>query len=120
MYESYFELRKKTMDKNDVVRLLTVQTELCVQEKDAIYCFGMSKMTCVVETTGSEKHYYFLKFVEFLELMGRVAHFKFTDSSMSLVTKLENVLDEVLGTMSIKRLDPVFTVVDESEPDSDY
>lgn len=104
----------------DVVKLLTVKTDLILLDKDAIYCFGMSKMTCVVETVGSEKSYYFLKFAEFLELMGRVAHFKFTDPNMSLVTKLENVLDEILGTMNIKRLDPVFTVVDESEPDSDY
>ena len=61
------------MDKEDVITLLTVQTDLFVKETDAIQCFGMCKMTVVTETKGADKHYNELKFCEFLELMGRIA-----------------------------------------------
>ena len=113
VYESYFEARKKAMDKADVIRLLTVDTELFAQEKDAIYCYGMSKMTCVVESVGSDKSYGLMKFSEFLELMGRAAQLKYAPASdqpeaaaMSFPQKLEYVLDAVLATKGLQRLDP--------------
>ena len=39
---------------------------------------------------------------------------------MTLAAKMENVLDAVLEVKDIKRIEPQVTVVDESEPDSDY
>ena len=38
------------MDIKDAVRLFTEQTDLLANEKEVIYCFGMSKMTLITET----------------------------------------------------------------------
>lgn len=55
-----------------------------------------------------------MSFPEFLEMCGRVAHHRFKDdenvSSLDLSQKLEFVLDEVLGTIFVKRKDPVIIV----------
>lgn len=44
-------------------------------------------------------------------MCGRVAHFRFKDdpntSSLDLQQKLEFVLDEILATQEVKRLDPI-------------
>jgi len=84
-------------------------------------------MTCVTETKGSDAVYGQLKFAEFLELMGRIAQLKYQASNdkpeyaqMTLAAKMENVLDVVLEVKDIKRIEPSITIVDESEPDSDY
>jgi hypothetical protein len=127
VYESYFGARKKYMDKADVITLLTIHTDLFIKDTDAIQCYGMCQMTCVTETKGSDAVYGQLKFCEFLELMGRIAQLKYQASAdkpeyaqMTLAAKMENVLDVVLEVKDIKRIEPSITVVDESEPDSDY
>lgn len=57
-------------------------------------------------------------------MIGRVAHFRYKGdpdyANVDLASKIEFVLDEVLGTMNIKRLDPIVIVLDESESDEDY
>lgn len=92
-------------------------------EKHATYCFGMSKMTVVKETTDHRK-YQQMQFIEFCEMMGRVAHFKYKDdpemSKVELHTKLEYVMDEVLGAFNIQRIEPEVKVLDESESDDEY
>jgi len=100
LYESYFEPRKKSMSIDDTISLFMKDTGLLAQEKDVVYCFGMSKMTCVIETKESDKKYQFLMFSEFLEMVGRVAHYKFChDEEMKnipLPGKIEVILDEIL------------------------
>ena len=53
-----------------------------------------------------------------------MAHFRYKDdpdyANVDLASKIEFVLDEVLGTLNIKRLDPIVIVLDESESDEDY
>lgn len=66
-----------------------------------------------------------LKFVELLELMGRIAYQKFKDhpdmhDSMSLAQKIEHVLDVVLKMVGVERKDVHNNVVEESESDDDY
>lgn len=72
------------------------------------YCFGMSKMTTVYEkerkTSSSQTE---LEFVEFLEMLGRVAHIKFLGSELEettdLATKIEYVLDDLFVLIETKR-----------------
>mmetsp|Transcript_32855 Transcript_32855/g.50226 ORF Transcript_32855/g.50226 Transcript_32855/m.50226 type:complete len:100 (+) Transcript_32855:7203-7502(+) len=80
LYETFFEPRKRYMSIDDAIRLFMKDTGILAKDTDVIYCFGMSKMTCVVETKDSDKKYHQLIFPEFLELIGRVAQFKFKDN----------------------------------------
>lgn len=57
-------------------------TNLNLIEKDAIFCYGMSKMT--VDREHEKNHLYSqLAFVEFLEMIGRIAHSKFRHTTMN-------------------------------------
>jgi hypothetical protein len=111
------------MDLQDCQELFYHRTGLLKQEKFVTYCFGMSKMTVIDEVKGGKK-YQTISFIEFVELIGRVAHFRYKDdvdySNVDLASKIEFVLDEILGTLNIKRLDPIVIVLDESESDEDY
>jgi len=93
-------------------------------EKDAIYCFGMCKMSVILEQENMWQ-YKHLKFVELLELIGRIAYQKFKDhpelhESLSLAQKIEHVLDVVFKLVDVTRKDVVNNVVEESESDDDY
>ena len=66
-----------------------------------------------------------LKLVELLEMIGRVAHFKFKDNAelsenMTLAQKIEHVLDIMLKLVNVPRKDVTLNIVDESESDDDY
>lgn len=58
-------------------------------------------MTCISETKEAEKHYTCLQFVEFLELIARVAHLKFSAEhgapeevvKQDLSQKIDNILE---------------------------
>ena len=124
VYTNYHEPRKKFMTMNDAMSLMMKDTSLGLIEKDAIYCFGMCKMSVIFEQENMWQ-YKQLKFVELLELMGRIAYQKFKDhpdmhDSMSLAQKIEHVLDVVLKMVGVERKDVQNNVVEESESDDDY
>ena len=54
-------------------------TGLGLNEKEAIYCYGMCKMTVLLESE-NRWQYMQLKLVELLEMIGRIAAFKFRDT----------------------------------------
>lgn len=89
------------MDLHDCYDLFMRATEILPAEKDIMYCFGMSKMT-VVNETKDDNNYNMLQFSEFLEMIARVAHFKFSSpgqeefKNLSLASKIEYILDEIL------------------------
>ena len=43
------------MDVRDAFSLFREETGLIAQEQDVLYCFGMSKMTCIAESKDSER-----------------------------------------------------------------
>lgn len=49
VYNSYHEPRKKFMTMGDALGLMMRDTQLALTEKDAIYCFGMCKMSVIFE-----------------------------------------------------------------------
>jgi len=124
VYTNYHEPRKKYMTMNDAMSLMMKDTNLGLIEKDAIYCFGMCKMSVIYEQENMWQ-YKQLKFVELLELMGRITHQKFKDhpelhESLTLAQKIEHVLDSVLRMVGVERKDVQNNVVEESESDDDY
>lgn len=88
------------MSLTQAIDLLTVRSSLELSVRDAIYCYGMSKMTCAEENAPGKlpDHYQKIEFVEFLEMIGRVAEVKFKGTEMGELTlhkKLEYTLDDL-------------------------
>ena len=124
VYSHFFDPRKKYMTMQDALDLMIRLTPLNLTEKDAIYCYGMCKMTVINEAEESTLKYKRLQFVELLELMGRVAEVKFRgtemESSLNLAQKIEFVLDDVLQLVEVKRKDVNIVVDEQSESDDEY
>ena len=99
-------------------------TPLLLTEKDAYFCYGMCKMTCVNEAEESTMRYKRLQFVELLELIGRIADVKFRgtemETSMTLAQRIEFVIDDVLTLVDGKRKDVIIIIDEQSESDDDY
>jgi hypothetical protein len=69
------------MSMKNALSFMMKDTALNVIEKDAIYCYGMCKMT-VANENDKNSQYFELKRVEFLEMIGRVAENKFKNTNM--------------------------------------
>lgn len=124
VYTNYHEPRKKFMTMADALSLMMKDTTLGLIEKDAIYCYGMCKMSVILEQDNMWQ-YKQLKFVELLELVGRIAHQKFKDhpelaESLTLAQKIEHVLDVIFKMVDVQRKEVHNNVVEESESDDDY
>lgn len=95
-----------------------------ISEKDAIFSYGMSKMTVIDESHDIIAKYKRIQYVEFLEFLGRVAMCKFNGTEMDalpLCTKIEYVLDDILPLVGEKRKEAKRSVADEvSESDDEY
>ena len=57
VYAHFFDPRKKYMTMNDALDVMIRLTPLSMTEKDAIYCYGMCKMTVVNEAEDSTVRY---------------------------------------------------------------
>ena len=80
----------------NVKDLFMVESDVKLLEKDVIYNFAMSKMTVPDENVDGPQKYGQLAFVEFLEMIARVAHQKFKGSEMEglpLQEQIEHVID---------------------------
>ena len=122
VYKSFFEPRKKYMTKLDCVDLITKVTKIIPDENKVIYCFGMSKMHVTYET--SQKHVYDeMKYVEYLEFLGRCAYTKFSGpgyEDYEMVEKFKTFLDEFLPNFGMVRKEVEFEEEELSESDPDY
>ena len=107
----------------DALSLFTKRTDIGLNEKDATYCYGMSKMT-VPNENDDAKRYNSLYFVEFLEMIGRVADLKFQGSELQdipLHNKIEYIIDDLFVLIpGAKRTLVSFEPEEETESDSDY
>ena len=111
------------MSKENAMDFMMHDTNLQMNEKDSIYCFGMCKMIVVKENENS-KQYLALQFVEFLEMIGRIADLKFksTETNDELLAKrIEFVLDDIIPPiLEVPRKETNIITVEESESDDDY
>lgn len=127
VYGLYRTATQKHMTMEDALDLFCFLSDCGLSLKDATYCYGMAKMTCANENEDSAKKYQRLLFVEFLEMIGRVADHKFQGSELEalpLDRKIEFVLDEVFSALpkeqNTKRQQPDVEIEEETESDPDY
>jgi len=57
LYAFYFDPRKKYMSMQDALDMMIKQCPLLMTEKDAFFCYGMCKMTCVNEAEEATLRY---------------------------------------------------------------
>ena len=98
--------------------------KLLLSEKKIMTAFFMSKMTVPNENEDGPIVYWNLKFVEFLEFIGRLAWLKYQDTSnhksWTMVQKVENIIDGLLAYINGQRIDPSVMNQVESDSDDDY
>lgn len=108
------------MDYKEADYMLTqLMPDLRVNVKIARKCYVMAKMTTDDEPRKIDKYNKML-FVEFLEMLCRVAFEHFDDycySDWSFMKKLENVLDNVLNIRAIERKEVVENTLVDSDAD---
>ena len=83
--------------------LLSEDSYVDLSVKEVRFCFGMSKMTVKNEFTQYEE-YDKLRYVEFLEFIGRVAAMRYPDDSMTISEKIILILDMILPCYDLKRV----------------
>ena len=80
-------------------------------------------MTVPNENEDGPVHYWHLKFVEFLEFIGRLAWLLYQDTSKhswTMVQKMEPVLDGLMSYIGTTKEDPTTINQVSSESDDDY
>lgn len=127
VYDKSLAPTKRFMSKQWARDFMTKMSGLNMNEKDAVFCYGMSKMTIEKENFSDTKEspYEVMKRVEFLEMIGRCAEVKFKNSQsmmeIPLAQRVEIVLDIVLPTMlETERRDVNIVEQEISESDDDY
>ena len=119
---SISEYKGRKMSIDDALRLFLHRYDFKLAERVVKYCYGMSKMTIVNEDYQRDR-YYLLDFVEFLELIGRVALVKYEGSDMErepLVRKIEFIVDSLFTLLNVERSEVVLEEEDVSDSDPDY
>ena len=109
---------------DDVIAMCTRDSVLNISEKEIAFCFGLCQMT-VVNEEKQYKQYQSLVFVEFLELIGRLAHQRFKGASpemasQPLVQKIESILDDMCQGFGLTRQEVLIEIEEFSESDEDY
>lgn len=96
---------------------------LTLSEKQASFCYSMCKMTAIHEEIDGLRHYDKLVFVEFLEMLGRIAQIRFEGTDLQkepLVIRLEYILESALAILGLERIEVISKEQDVSESDQDY
>lgn len=123
IYLSYFSSVKKYVTIEDIVNLFMNQCPQNLNESDLQFCFGMSKMMVSNEPL-NYRQYLMMLFPEFLELIGRVAEFKYKNvpelAANPLVWKIDSLLDEMMPSFGLKKNEVNVEVEENSESDDDY
>ena len=98
VYQHYVQPTQKYMSLKDALNLCMKDSGLQMTSKQAKYCVGFCRMTVRAETVDNEA-FVKVSFVEFLEMIGRIAHVKYLHTEnehLPLAEKCILVLDLIL------------------------
>ena len=116
----YYEFSEKNKLKFE--ECIKIFTSIGVSAESAKFCYGMSKMTVAMDSHNNQ--FYTMEFVEFLEMVCRIADKKFRGTEMAnmeLQMKIGFILDELLpliGETERNQIDE--HIIEISESDEDY
>ena len=117
---AYLEPGKKIFKLLDALRMFCKDTACGISENEFYYCYGMSKMTVPKESM-SHYNYFTVQLAEFMELIGRLAEFKYRETSgLGLHEKIEFLLDIVFQLVGFARVSVNINIEDESASDDEY
>lgn len=115
---------KKYLTMQECVDMVARLTPIGLLDKEAVYCYGMSKMTVQDESVDLNMKYQRIQYVEFLEFIARVAVVKCKGTqieALPLARKIEFVLDQLLTLVGEKRRTVSLDKENEqSESDDEY
>ena len=123
LYNRHQTIHKTWLEYGEAKDMFTLETCLIVDYNFKV-CYGYSKMTCLDESNNYTQHMR-MQFVEFLELIGRVAvcywdvHREVL-AEVPLAKKIEFVLDKILPLVKQRRNEVSFAVESDSVTDEDY
>ena len=94
VYDKLFNVKSQQYEGlRNSIQLLTRDIDIGLTERNVKFCFGMSKMT-IIDETNHLAEYNKLKYPEFLEFIGRLAHASLGDEvNVPLHQALPNFLD---------------------------
>lgn len=119
LFQHTYDTRKKYHTRANILGLFSKELKEAITEKEALYCFGMSKATVIKET--SPRVHDTLEYAEFLEMIARIAEAKYRSvTTLSLAGKIECMLDELLPIVGTKRKVVRAEDMERSESDDDY
>lgn len=104
--------------KKKIINLLTNETKIILDEKDANTCYNLSLQTCQDIARNSKRLIDHISFIEFMELIGRVADVFLNELEEPLSQKINYVLDEWLRLVDEFR-QPIVEYLKEKLEDSD-
>ena len=110
------------MPQDTAVKLFAQPDGVGLSFREARQAYGLCKMTVAGENEDACDNYYRLRFVEFLEMIGRVAHMKYKGSELEhigLEKKMETVFDELFKLIGETRRDTEVQEDAESSSESD-
>ena len=109
-------LTRKYVTLEDCITIFARHLDVGLSESQVIWCFGMSKMTNILEREPKRPHPTDLEFVEFLELIGRLSQAKFQGSEvedqMTPAQKIEHILEDLFGMAGLQLNEVVFSDAD--------
>ena len=124
LFKKYCKKQEKTLTEEDVRNLFIRDTNMPITREMVREAFAMSKQTVINETDReSFATYAKARYVEFLELIGRMANILFRGTELegkSLQWKLEHVLQELFQKMHLEMLRNRIIIEEFSDSDDDY
>lgn len=105
---------------NEAIKLMTKTTNVLLSENDAKFCYAMSLQTCPDIIKHGSQRYLYIEFIEFLEMIGRVADKFIVDNEIPLHVKINRVLDEWLNLINVQREPSVYFLDGDSDSDDNY
>ena len=113
--------KNKRLQFDQCCKIFTTYSNLALSMEHSKLCFAMSKMTTVNESTTLTLMV--IEFVEFLEMICRVADIKFRGSNLEteeLQTKVGYVLDELMPLIGARKVEVDCHELEISDSDEDY
>jgi hypothetical protein len=116
--------KTKLLKRKTIISMLTENPDIDLSPAQATQAFGLSMMTVAEESTLAPTEYHSLRFVEFLDMIGRAAQLKFDDTPMDHITpfpkKLYIVMEALLKAAELNPSMPDDESATESESDDEY